>query len=383
MFDLIIRNLTQRKLRAGLTIFGIALGIFAIVVMGAMSEHFNITFERSISLTADKIRVFAQTGVFGGALPESVVREVKTIPGVTDAYGIIQAPLEPGVVGFMGGDMVLGIPPEKIKVTMKDTKIEGRYLVPGDSYRAMLGSSVAREFNLGVGDKIEVKTRRAQRGVSELTSRNFTVVGIFEYTGSFFDNVVQIPLEKVQELYDREKTVTMILVVPASNTDPNDLARRIELNVKGISTISPEELKRQIEQALIVFTLITLSAAILAAIIGGLSVMNTMLMSVSERTREFGLLRALGAETRDILFMTMGEAAVMGIIGGVLGIIWGGAMVYYLNDFLAARGVTLFTITPRLLLIAIVFAVSLGVASGTYPAYRAAKMSPMEALRHE
>lgn len=383
MFDLIIRNLTQRKLRAGLTVFGIALGIFAVVVMGAMSENFNLTFERSISLTADKIRVFPQAGFFGGGLPESVVREVKTVPGVADAYGIIQAPLEPGEIGFFGGNMVVGIPPEKIKLTMKDTKIEGRYLVPGDSYRAMLGSGVAREFNLKVGDKIEVKTRRTQRGVSELTSRNFTVVGIFEYTGSFFDNVVQIPLDRAQELYNLEKTVTMILAVPASNTDANDLARRIELSVKGISTISPEELRRQIEQALVVFTLITLSAAILAAIIGGLSVMNTMLMSVSERTREFGLLRALGAETKDILFMTMGEAAVMGVIGGVLGIIWGGAMVYYLNDYLAARGVTLFTITPRLLLIAIIFAVSLGVTSGTYPAYRAAKMSPMEALRHE
>jgi putative ABC transport system permease protein len=111
--------------------------------------------------------------------------------------------------------------------------------------------------------------------------------------------------------------------------------------------------------------------------------MNTMLMSVSERTKEFGLMKALGAETRDILFMTMGEAALMGILGGIFGIIGGGALVYYLNDYLAARGTVLFTITPRLLVIAIVFATLLGVLSGTYPAYRAAKMSPMEALRYE
>ncbi|MCZ7399818.1 MAG: ABC transporter permease, partial [Candidatus Methanoperedens sp.] len=166
-------------------------------------------------------------------------------------------------------------------------------------------------------------------------------------------------------------------------TDPEDLAKRIALNVEKVTTFSPAELKKQIEQSLVVFSLITISAAVLAAIIGGLSVMNTMLMSVSERTKEFGLMKALGAETKDILLMTMGEAALMGILGGIFGILGGEVLVYYLNDFLASRGTTLFTITPRLLVIAIVFATLLGVLSGTYPAYRAAKMSPMEALRYE
>ena len=94
-------------------------------------------------------------------------------------------------------------------------------------------------------------------------------------------------------------------------------------------------------------------------------------------------MKALGAETKDILFMTMGEAALMGILGGIFGILGGEVLVYYLNDCLASRGTTLFTITPRLLAIAIAFATLLGMLSGTYPAYRAAKMSPMEALRYE
>jgi putative ABC transport system permease protein len=81
--------------------------------------------------------------------------------------------------------------------------------------------------------------------------------------------------------------------------------------------------------------------------------------------------------------MTMGEAALMGALGGILGIIGGGAVVYWLNEYLAARGTVLFTITPRLLVISMLFATGLGIISGTYPAYRAAKMSPMEALRYE
>ncbi len=94
-------------------------------------------------------------------------------------------------------------------------------------------------------------------------------------------------------------------------------------------------------------------------------------------------MKALGAETRDILFMTMGESAIMGVLGGICGIIGGGALVYYLNDFLASRGTILFSVTPRLLVISIIFSTLLGVISGLYPAYRAAKMSPMEALRYE
>lgn len=381
MFDLILKNITQRKLRTGLTVFGIALGIFAVVVMGSMSENFNLTVDKSISLTADKIRVMPEGGFLGAGLSESKVREVKRVAGVSDAYGLLQASLDPENLGFAGGDVVIGIPPEKQELAMKDTKlVQGRFLVPGDGYRAVVGSNVAREFNLKVGDELEIKSKKVQRATSITHTRNFTIVGVMEYTGSFFDSGVQIPLDRAQKFYERGDSVTMILAVPDADTDPEDLAKRIELNVEKVKTFSPEQLKKQIEQALIVFSLITISAAALAAIIGGLSVMNTMLMSVSERTKEFGLMKAMGAETKDILFMTIGEAALMGIIGGIIGIIGGAALVYYLNSNFA---IVLFTITPRLLAIAIVFATLLGIVSGTYPAYRAAKMSPMEALRHE
>jgi putative ABC transport system permease protein len=384
MFDLILKNITQRKLRTGLTVFGIALGIFAVIVMGGMSEHFNITFDKSISLTADKIRVLPEGGFFGASLNESKVREVQRVPGVVDAYGMLQAPLDPESLGFFGGDTVIGIPPEKLGSALKDTKLtQGRLLITGDGYRAVVGSSVAREFNLKIGDEIEIKSKRALRTTSITNTRNFTVVGILEYTGSFFDNSIAVPLDRAQKFYDRGDTISLILAVPDPNADPEELSRRIALDVEKVTTFSPAELKKQIEQSLVVFSLITISAAVLAAIIGGLSVMNTMLMSVSERTKEFGLMKALGAETKDILFMTMGEAALMGILGGIFGIIGGGALVYYLNDYLASRGTVLFDITPRLLVIAIVFSTLLGILSGTYPAYRAAKMSPMEALRYE
>jgi len=228
-----------------------------------------------------------------------------------------------------------------------------------------------------------MKSKRLQRTSSITNTRNVSVVGILEYTGSFFDNSVQIPLDNAQKFHKMENTVSFIYAEPAPGVDTSELARRIDLSVEKVKSTSPEELRKEIEGNLMIFGLITISAAVLAAIIGGLSVMNTMLMSVSERTKEFGLLKALGAERKTILLMTMGEAALIGTIGGITGIAAGGVLTHFLNRSFEAQGSALFAITPRLVVIGLLFAISLGVICGTYPAYRATKMSPMEALRYE
>jgi putative ABC transport system permease protein len=193
---------------------------------------------------------------------------------------------------------------------------------------------------------------------------------------------VIIPLETAQDLYSVGNSVSYIFAVPDERVDAEMLSKRIELSVKGTSTLSPGELEVQAEQSFMIFSVITISSGLLAAIIGGLCVMNTMLMSVAERTREFGILKAIGAETRDIMLLTLGEASLMGLLGGILGIIVGVGAVQIMNAWLATTRIVLFLITPRLLIIAMLFALMIGALSGLYPAYRASKMSPMEALKH-
>ncbi|MDD1745630.1 MAG: ABC transporter permease [Candidatus Methanoperedens sp.] len=381
-FDLILRNVTQRKMRTGLTVFGIALGIFAIMVMGGMSEYFSRHADRGLDLMSDKIYIVPESGFFGGGLVDSMVSKVRRIPGVFDAYGLLWMPYDMESLGMFGA-FVVGIAPEKQELTLKEIKItQGRLLVPGDRYRAVVGSNVARQYGLNVGDELEIKSKKVQRASTITTARNFTVVGAMEFTSTDFDYMIIIPLDLAKKFYDLDDQLTYIWAVPEEGVDAEDLSRRIELGVENIKTFSPQELRKQSEQMLMVMNLITISAAVLAAIIGGLSVMNTMLMSVSERTREFGLMKAMGAEVRDILLLTMGESALMGILGGIIGIAGGSIFIYFMNEYLATMGTVLFAVTFRLIAISLFFATFLGTVSGILPAYRAAKMRPMEAMKY-
>ncbi len=382
MFDLILRNVTQRKMRTGLTVFGIALGIFAIMVMGGMSEYFSRSADRGLELMSDKIYVLPESGFFGGSLEDSMVSKVKHIPGVFDAYGLLYLPYDMESLGMFGA-FVVGLPIDKQELTLRDVKLtQGRLLAAGDRYRTVVGSNVARQYDLNVGDELEIKSKRLQRGSTITNTRNFTVVGVMEFTSSDFDYTIAIPLDTAKKFYDMGSSLTYIWAIPEDGVDAEDLSRRIELGVENITTLSPQELRKQSEQLLVVLNLITISAAVLAAIIGGLSVMNTMLMSVSERTREFGLMKAMGAEVKDILLMTMGESALIGIMGGIAGIAGGSIFIYYMNGYLATMGTVLFAITYRLVAISLIFATFLGTASGILPAYRAAKMRPMEAMKY-
>ena len=381
-FDLILRNVTQRKVRTGLTVFGIALGIFAIMVMGGMSEYFNRSSDRGLDLMSNKIYIVPESGFFGGSLEDSMVSKVRRIPGVFDAYGVLYLPYDMESLGMFGA-FVVGLPYDKQDLTLRDIKLtQGRLIVPGDSYRAVIGSNVVRQYGLDVGDEIEIKSKRVQRTSTITTARNFTVVGAMEFTSTDFDYMIIIPLDIAKKFYEMDDQLTYIWAIPEEGVDADDLSRRIELGVENIKTISPQELRKQSEQLLMVMNLITISAAVLAAIIGGLSVMNTMLMSVSERTKEFGLMKAMGAEVRDILLLTMGESALMGILGGIIGIAGGSIFIYFMNEYLATMGTVLFAVTDRLVIISLLFATFLGTVSGILPAYRAAKMKPMEAMKY-
>ena len=147
--------------------------------------------------------------------------------------------------------------------------------------------------------------------------------------------------------------------------------------------MTPEDFEQQIKQPLQIFTSVIYAIGAISLLVGGLSVINTMTMSVSERTREIGVRKAIGASDGQIMSQFVSESAVIGLIGGVAGLVLGLMIASAGNAAGEASGNSIFLVTTRLMIGSVLFAVALGVVSGLYPAYHAASLNPVQALRYE
>jgi putative ABC transport system permease protein len=165
--------------------------------------------------------------------------------------------------------------------------------------------------------------------------------------------------------------------------DPNALADKINKQVPSVKALGPKAFQDQIASATGVFNAILFGVALISLIVGGLSVINTMTMSVSERTREIGIKKAVGAKTRNILKEYLTEAGLIGLFGGLLGWGLGALTVLAVNRATESSGNVIFLLSTRISVFAIVFSVVLGVLAGFYPAYHAVKINIVKALREE
>jgi putative ABC transport system permease protein len=200
-----------------------------------------------------------------------------------------------------------------------------------------------------------------------------------------------VPLRDAQEIYVEsvpqgldyrtDELATQIEVFPDDLAQADVVAAAIEERVDGVRTVTPEQVADQIGQASVVFNLIIVGASVIAVIVGGLSVINTMVMTVNERVREIGIKKAVGARTGAILSEFITEATLLGAIGGLIGLSAGALLVLILNAQTAGSGTTVFLVTPMLLLRSFAFATVLGALAGIYPAFRAARLDPVQALR--
>jgi putative ABC transport system permease protein len=165
--------------------------------------------------------------------------------------------------------------------------------------------------------------------------------------------------------------------------NPEVLGARIAAKVPGVSVITPAKAEQQISQFSLIFNAILFGIAFIALVVGGLSIINTMVMSVSERTREIGLKKAIGAETRSILDEYLLESAFIGLLGGLTGTGLGLIAIALLNSATSSKQVTVFAVTPLVVIGPIIFATVLGTLAGVFPAMRASRLKPVESLREE
>src|SRR6266550_3360829 len=248
------------------------------------------------------------------------------------------------------------------------------------------------------GDTIDLPVKPAD-AKPDFVNHTFTVVGILNETKTAPDTFAYINLTDGQMLlkdslpaalqssFNVTQITEGISVYGQAGTSLGALdkiADQINSQVTGVKATKPSDLVNGFKSGGAIFTAITTAAALLALIIGGLSVVNTMFMSVAERVREIGLKKAVGATTRNIMGEFLIEATLIGLIGGLVGYGLGVLVVVLRNQFFApADGSSLFLITPALTIFAIGFATALGAVAGVLPAWRAARMDPVIALRNE
>lgn len=392
----IVRNLVRRKLRSFLTISGIVIGIVALTTMGALANNFNALLTGGAKYYAGYVPV-SDAGSNGvttsGVLPLSKADEIAAVPGVARVFPSITVAAKPGALQVVS----LGIPDyisswdpaENNYAALKTTFASGGVLT--GQGQVVLGSTFAKEFGKKVGDSITLPVRPSD-ATPDFVQHTYTVTGILNQTLTAPDTGAFVTLADAQQLFKEQLPVALqsnfdqsryaggfdVYGIPGTNLD--QLADRINAQVSGVKAQRPSKIVKALIAGGALFTEITMAAALLALVIGGLAVINTMIMAVSERVREIGIKKAIGATTGKVMREFLFESSFIGLFGGLLGFGLGFGVTALINASLPSSQGNLFLVTPGLAALSIGFALFLGTVAGVIPAFRAARMDPVVAL---
>lgn len=373
---LIIKNPFRNKTRSALAILGIAIGIATIVTLGlitaSLEDSTEITLkEGSAEITA--MNYGSSSIMSNDNIDEEYVDNLSDITGVNRTAGVLQTTYSgDGSVSMGGGGSsvtnVYGIDSDNLDL-MGIESINGT-VYSNDSNEVIIGKSFAGTDNYTVGDNIS------------LFGEDFKITGIYE-TGSFLtDSSVYTDLNKLQNLTDDEDKITQVSVKINNNASLDTVNNEIESEYNGtLTTITTKDLQKTTEDTLDMINFATGAIEALAIIIGGLGVINTMMMTVFERTREIGVLKSVGWTRRRILMMILGESVVLTIISWIIGSIVGTLVVMVL--FQVQGGNMTLTYDMWTFVKAFIVALVVGILGGLYPAIKASRLSPTESLRYE
>lgn len=375
-FSLIIKNPFRNKSRAILAIIGIGIGIATIVALGGITEGLITSAEDTLHAGGIDIMIISSntssssSSMMGSSsFNESWINKIKSQDGVQDAIGIYSTTVMTENIPML---TVIGIHPESVNYADL-TITEGRlFSNDNDDKEVIVGKVTASQYEgVDVGDKIKIN------------NENFKVVGIFESGTSFQDMSVLMTLDNVRDIVDDGENISSIFVKVNKDADVDNVARELENkygdNLSVITSLADVSMAKDMVDML---NGASWGISLLAIVIGGIGIINTMLMSVFERTREIGVLKAVGWSDLRILLMIVGESIVITITAGIVGSLVGVIGVELLTQMEFLGGMTpVFTL--GIFAEAFIVALIVGIIGGIYPAIKAIKLPPTEALRYE
>lgn len=370
----LLKNLRRRPVRSLLTITAVALGVGAVVSLVGIATGFKASFlklytEVGVDLLVIKGRVGRQ---LESGIRESICEEILAIDGVAEVIpglnDVISFPDENLFMVVVNGY----VPQSKVFDHLKIQS--GRPLQVDDSRKIMLGKILSQNLQKGVGDQVEVYDEEM-----------FEVVGVFDSFNVIESGSLVMPMHELQPLIGREDQVLGISVLADEGTDASTLKR-----IRGeIESLEPGIVARPTREHIDGLTEIQMASAMawltsaIALLIGGVGVMNTMIMTVQERTREIGVLRALGWRRGRVIKMILTESIILGAVGALVGIAGAILVVKVLTSLPPVNGLLDGEIQPVVVIYGILLAMFVGLLGGLIPAIAASRMLPTDALRQE
>ncbi len=420
-FDLALNILIHSKLRSWLTIIGIIVGIGAVVAIISMSLGAQEQLEERLgSLGADVLTISPGAsraagrdfgggpGGEGGTFSSSTSSESKNLTD-RDIVAIKGVANVKSVMGQVSGkadviyssktlkdQQVSGVDVLLWKDIASVTLSSGRLLSNGDGYVVVIGKRLATE---SFGKEISVNSKILVGG------KSFTVVGILT-EGSSIYMPIQAARSVIEDVaMDHYNSISVkISDVSISNQTVTEITKKLMIahgilkeNKKDFSVSNPAEMQATLESTMSILTLFLSAIAAISLFVGAIGIANTMFTAVLEKTREIGIMKAIGTKNKDVMAIFLLNSGLIGLVGGIGGVILGTLASTAVNSFAgvssstATRGagggmVNLFSsssISFPLILGALVFAMAIGMIAGAIPAYRASKLNPVDALRYE
>ena len=410
-FFIAIRSLAANKLRSSLTMLGVIIGVGSVITLMSVGRGAEASITSTLEgMGTNLVYITSQTpgvqglaaiGMAGNSLTVSDAEAIEErVPSVVAVAPITENYVEVAVGDESTAAIIEATTPE-YEYTLNFPVEYGQFItdrhVASRDMVTVLGSKVAEDL-FGDDDPVGKRVR--------INGRPFSVIGVLETKGGqlmgiSMDSIVVVPIttyqtrlfpgqtvrgeDAVQQIAVQIESTEVADIVSADITELLNQRHRItEEGKEDFLIMTQEQMMGMIEEVTGLLTILLGAIASISLLVGSIGIMNIMLVSVTERTREIGIRKSVGAKRRDILLQFLLEAAMLSFTGGAIGIIGGWVVSWLISTFSEAAGITINAlVSADIVLLAISVSVFIGLVSGIYPAMRAARLNPIDALHYE